>query len=733
MTLLSRLPGKGRLRSRRDAGGMQATVSGAATVVHGADGAGVDASSMAAALPPDPDCLLVVVDVPPDSSAEVWESVAAAVPKGKGPVRLVPGRFPRRMSPQTAQWLAEWLGRPVVAPCGTTFQTAAGTLFVLPGQNCGWGRFRRGRPPVREGMRFPRPVWESSANSATWSLTGTASAEPLPGGLWLRSDGGEPLLDRGRYRLARWVPCQPEVLTIVLGGERLPPLPLEAVAELWSTLDDAARARAKFAQAGPVELPPSVSLGQALADLLGTAVVCYTGIPSGNPEDPHVVVLRADGSHGWHACAEQVVFRPGITSAAPVMLSAYRPPIVGLPELSPAVYRYTVEAVVEVVRAGLWVRPEGESPNTALVHSALADPARHLVLFEDVDAAQGTRMRALAVELTERLSAPTRRVTEVAPVSVLRSDAPPAPRTRPLENAGPVTALPWLSQLMETMKLEMPAAGEAATAEAPAAGPPEPPRPEPPAAEDLESAREWLKANWPADFGAHTAAVEAVLAKNPKVFRIRSGAERLGAVADAVALRMYLAGQGIEIDPGLRTGQSGADRTFSRCVAAGLAALPAYRGAAVSALTPTAAQWAVLDASALVTELGFLNLLAEPCSAAAGDTDLLVWSVSGRRTALLEPATGAVDRVMFAPKTAFKVLELARPGGASRGRIVLRELPAAEITAEGQPAPNRSSLDEMAKKSIRRSEERWAAAVPALRVPAAAAARFRVLPGVGDG
>ncbi|MFE3783639.1 hypothetical protein ACFXPA_36335 [Amycolatopsis sp. NPDC059090] len=723
---------------------MLASASGAATVVHHADDAGVEATSMAAALPPDRDCLLVVVDVPPDSPVEVWESVAEAVPKGKQPVRLVPGRFPRWLSPETAQWLAERLGRPVIAPCGTTFQTASGTLFVHPGQHRGWGRFRRGRPPVHEGIRFPRPVWDSPVVSTMCPLAGVASAEPLPAGLWVRSDGGEPALERGRYRLARWVPCQPDVLTIVLGGERLPPLPLEAVAELWSTLDDSARARARFAQAGPVELLPAVSLGQALADLLGTEVVCYTGLPSGSPDDPQVIVLRSDGSHSWRTCAEQVAFRPRVAGAAPARLCGYRSPIAGLPELSPGVFRYAVGAVVEVVRAGLWIRPEGGSPYTALVRSVPADPARHLVVFEGGDAAQRTRMRALAMTLTRGLSDSTRRVTAVVPVVALRPGAPPpvpstpAPARRPLGDAEPVTALPWLSQLMETMKLEAPVAPESAGEEAPSSGraeppAPEPPTPEPPAADDLDSAREWLQFNWAADFGAHKPSVEAVLARNPRVFRSGSAAERAELAADAVALRMYLAGQGLDVDLGLRTGQSGACDAFSRCVAAGLAAMPAYRGGAVSALSPTAAEWAVLSASALVTELGFLNLLAAPCSAAVGDTDLLVWSVSGRKTALLEPADGVADRVVFAPGTAFKVLESAAPSGDARGRIVLRELPAAELTADGQPAPNRSSLDAMAKKSLRRSEERWAAAEPAQRVPAAAVARFRVLPGVGHG
>lgn len=239
----------------------------------------------------------------------------------------------------------------------------------------------------------------------------------------------------------------------------------------------------------------------------------------------------------------------------------------------------------------------------------------------------------------------------------------------------------------------------------------------------LDEARAWLREAWREQFDAETPFVTRVLAANAKL-----AAGGPAALTDAVALRLYLAGR-TGIDTGLRTGTG--DVHFGRCVAAGLERLPGYRGATVTALDVTAPQWEFLGARPVLAEWGFLNVLTAPCAAQGGDTDLLVWSMTGRKTAPLEPEDDGVDgRLVFLPGTRFKVLAVTEPGDGVRGRIVLRELSPTEIDAEGRVAPNRASLDEFAKISLERAADRWAHEESRERVPAALRGMFGQLPGI---
>lgn len=739
MTLLTKF----RKRAGDDAGFARIATIGAATVVHGVEGGTAEARTMAARLPPDSDHDLVVADLPPDAPVGVWESVASVIPKGRRPVRLVPGRHPREMNPQVAQWLAERLGRPVLAPYGATFQDTGGTVFVHPEPNSGWLRFQRGSAPSWEAQRFPSPAWDSPAVAEVRRLSATAVLEPLPAGVWLRTNAPDDWLAAARSKLARSVPCRLDVLMIILGGEHIPELPLEAISAFWTSLSEADRARARFIRFGPVEQAGGRGLGRAIADLLNTEIRCYTGIPVGAQDASDVVTLKGDGSHGWRTCAEQLVYRPH--DIEPARLCAYRPPIPGMPEVSPAVYRYTPEAVIEIVRAGLWIRSPGEPSHSAAVRSAPADPARQLLLFDGADVAQLTSMRSLAERLKESLDYPTRLVTAVLPVTaVISGQRITAPATEPqpahLESVGGVEdqaqetrpapsdgaehegALPWLSQLMETRWI-MPPEGELITADGDSR------HGIPPATGSLEAARSWLGETWPDEMRAHIEAVKTIVAANPKIF----GADVQEHLAiDIAALRMYLTGQGLDVDTGLRAGKAEPYLAFARCVAEGLSSLPQYRGATTTTLTPSAEQWSFFQDRSVVTEPGFLTLLAAPCALREGDTDLLVWSATGRRTMVVEPGDGVIDRIVFVPGTRFKVLEVVEPRAAERGRILLRELPPTELTADGEAVANRASLDKVVKTSLQRGLERWAAAEPVRRVPPAAVPRLQVLPGAGD-
>ncbi|RQX24061.1 hypothetical protein DLJ57_24715, partial [Micromonospora chalcea] len=211
-----------------------------------------------------------------------------------------------------------------------------------------------------------------------------------------------------------------------------------------------------------------------------------------------------------------------------------------------------------------------------------------------------------------------------------------------------------------------------------------------------------------------------------------SGVSTEDVLADSVALRLYLTGRGPGVDAGLRSGRKGPHVPFARCVVAGVSRMPSFRGTTVYRLSPTDREWELYQDRRLVTDWSFVNALTQPCATEDGDTDVLIWSMTARRTSLLEPEGDehVEDRVLFLPGTNFKVLDQRRPAAGERGAVLLREIGANEIDDTGRVDSNRVSLDELAVTSLRRSLDRWATAEPRERIGAGARGRLRVLPGL---
>ncbi|WP_033288608.1 hypothetical protein [Amycolatopsis jejuensis] len=152
--------------------------------------------------------------------------------------------------------------------------------------------------------------------------------------------------------------------------------------------------------------------------------------------------------------------------------------------------------------------------------------------------------------------------------------------------------------------------------------------------------------------------------------------------------------------------------------------LPMHEGAAVTTLTPADVQWAQCQTAQTLVEPGYLHVVTEPCIAQEGNVDVLVWSVTGRRTESAEPATGGVpDRVVFLPGTRFRVLDSVGPEDGQRGWIALREVPADE------PAVAAAEQDEEILDVLSREVEGWLDSEPRQRIPESAAHWFTTLPG----
>ncbi|MFI7204515.1 hypothetical protein [Micromonospora aurantiaca (nom. illeg.)] len=246
----------------------------------------------------------------------------------------------------------------------------------------------------------------------------------------------------------------------------------------------------------------------------------------------------------------------------------------------------------------------------------------------------------------------------------------------------------------------------------------------------LADERAWLRRTLSREFDVMASSVSRIMSEHPGMQG--SGVSTEDVLADSVALRLYLAGRGPGVDAGLRSGRKGPHVPFARCVVAGVSRMPSFRGTTVYRLSPTAGEWALYQDRRLVTDWSFVNALTQPCASEDGDTDVLIWSMTARRTSLLEPEGDehVEDRVLFLPGTNFKVLDLRRPAEGERGAVLLREIGANEIDDTGRVDSNRVSLDELAITSLRRSVDRWATAEPRVRIGAAARGRLRVLPGL---
>jgi len=503
----------------RAGGRLARTRVGEVLVVHAPEGLTAEARVLAESVPADSEHELVVADLPPSSPVETWKSFLATLPRGRGPLRVVPGQEPREIAPYVGQWLADQTGRTVLAPYGTV-NFGAGWLFVHSAGQSGWVSFRRGVAPAWKGKRFPRPPWDSIEVGQVRSAGLRAVAEPLPAGVWLRPDVDAGVLATGRARLTRTLPCLPDAPAIVLGVPDVANIEPADIAAYWRTLPPAIAAAARFVRYGGVTSLDGATLGQSLADALDAEVSCYTGIPSGTPDALDVLALRTDGSLGWSTFARVLAHRPRGAGVGRVVV--HRPPVAGLGEVAPGVYWYGPDVVLEVVPAGLWIRPADQLTDPAGVRAAPLDPMHNLLFYEATEPARADRLRELAEGLVSRLDDATRPVTRLVPSTTLpgagqatrsarpaapapprvpsavsvsspttpvpvmttsapaqaqaQAPAPPEPRTAEPEPLEPPsissllspktrkpdddtddTDLPWLSRLMETMVIPAPA------------------------------------------------------------------------------------------------------------------------------------------------------------------------------------------------------------------------------------------------------------------------------------
>ncbi|GAB3733860.1 hypothetical protein GCM10027598_58850 [Amycolatopsis oliviviridis] len=734
---------------------------GTATVVFEADGMTVQAGRLAMSLPPDHEHTLVLVDVPAARrSTALWETLAVAVEAAGKPLRLLPSEAAGEIDLESSAWLSNRLGQSVLYPDGQVLSSANGLVFLPPDGSRGWVACAPGKKPSRVGRRFPVPDWEGLIAADSYRVGRSTTAEPLPAGVWLRPDGPEPWLEAGRAKLTRWLCVRSRELTVVLGGHGIPALPLADVVQWWAALSPDLRAGVRFLCYGAIGAPAGEEPGQALADALGVGVVCHGGFPVGSPDCPDVFTMLRDGSHGVRTFAEQLTFRPRRGKAAEPdapQLRRWRRPPGELTEVGPGLYRHRSEALVEVVQAGLWLRSAREHARAGEIRRMAPDPGGVLVFHDPEEEAVTTLVAEILhrqeSSLRERtipvpLPSPSRTQRRQAFAPDLTTPLSPLPRLSRLLRrhdeqtvASPpsaVAAIPSQTDLRARLEPD----GERTTRlEHPAKTMPEVEletgspilQPEPP-----PESRAWPLAP---DFEAHGSVVrenredefDALAERMTKVLRRFSAHPRTSesGLIEAVAAGLYLARHDPDVDGGLRAGTDGTHVSFARCAAAGLHKMPVHRNAAaITAVDPGPRVWKLLKTLPVVRDWGFSHLLTAPTEDETGTADLVVWSLTGRLTAPIEPADDAVTgRVVFLPGTAFKVLDVVEPGEGDRGVILMRELADVELGGDGKGTGGKAR-DDLVRSSLRKLAKRTGGR--GSTVPIAHRHRFSRVPGFAE-
>ncbi|GLY31529.1 hypothetical protein [Kineosporia sp. NBRC 101731] len=747
---------------------------------------GDTARMIASRAPEDHENTMVVLDLPRRVSIAVWESVAAAIGPGPRGIRLIIDGRSRDLMTLAAGWLSERLDRPVTLADGPVV-AGPGVLLVGDRHDHRWRDYVPGHQSRPGPRRFPRPIWDDELTALIAGSGPGVACEPLPAGAWIRPETDDAGVRAIRNRLLAAMPMRRAFPTLVLGLPGARPLPLEEIHRLRSLLPETVRRSSRMAGIGPIALPPGKTLAQALADLSGEEIYCYTGIPVGGTADfPDIRVIAADGRPGPWPYALEMRHRPvgGLSLAAPDV-TKHRPPFAGLTQVGPGAYQLRQDAVIEVIQSGLLLRPVAESPQTTQVRRIGPDERQNLMVVAGPDPASTLSLQKLAESLMAQFDEAFRKslrivtaedlmasaglrelptdvdVDVVEPLSAggpagegqaQRDVGVPAPMRMPVstevstEVAQPVAPVlepvtttaqsgagsppaptltvspdvPVMSASPQVPVVARPAPAGAAVAERGEPGAPAPQRvrfqPLPARqcravlpSRPIDEERTWLRTALGSQYGTLANAVARTLSEHPGFEGFGDGSA--AAVGDAVAVRLYLSPEGPRLNPSLRVGADGPHVPFARCIVAGLGRLPSHRGPASFSATVGADAWELYENRPQITEWGFLAAGSGPADPSGGDTDVLIWSLTGRRTALLDSFDpDLVPRVLFVPGTRLKVLETNRPAGDARGSIMMREITARDLDTDPAARTAQSALDEMALASLRADLRRWSPA-----------------------
>ncbi|MER7979711.1 hypothetical protein [Streptomyces sp. NPDC095817] len=340
--------------------------------------------------------------------------------------------------------------------------------------------------------------------------------------------------------------------------------------------------------------------------------------------------------------------------------------------------------------------PSAVSPDPPAVDT---DPDRTGVLPPAADAAPGPGTAPAPPRTSDADSD-----TDTDPPSVLpdgvgpdaEAGASPVPATRPVRPAAPRFRLESGAPAPEPVSVPAPVTAPAPAGEAPGVRVQPVPRTAAcalPPERGVAQERDWVRRTYSEQYNATAGSVSRMMSESPGL-RGGSRTEAADALTELVSVRLYLSGDSRTADAAVRTATAGPHVPLARCVTAGLRRLPSYRGPALLRTRLADAERAWYRDDRLVTEWAFCHartsLHAGPRG--GGAADVLIWSMTARRTGALDPAVP--DRVVFLPGTSFKVLRTV--GDA----VLMREVSPSEIAVDGRVDLQRVKLDEIALKGL---------------------------------
>ncbi|MEU3519885.1 hypothetical protein ABZ770_32220 [Streptomyces sp. NPDC006654] len=624
----------------------------------------------AAGLAPDAHLTVVVIDIPDKTDETIIDEVARALPPGQSGLRLVFGRTPPGGAAPAGRRLAENLRRVVVTAVGRPWPAADGALFISCDRGPGWVMYGPSGEESGNGRRFPRPAWEPDLPDQPFSMSERFTAEPIAAGLWVRPAEETAATQKDRTLLMSRLRSRDDSVTVVLGASGQAAVPLDVVTRLWRGLPEHTRTSARFVGFGPVDGPPHRHVAEVLAEAVGAPVRWYNGLPSRSEGDAggQVLAVHPDGSLGRPLLAREVVLLPPKASGSrrPPLVTDHDWPIGDLPVVSPGIHWYGPDTLMEVTVGGLWIRRADEPDHANALRTAPFDVHRERVMHDSHGITDAPDLRRLAEELAQRVAADRQVPVHVVQAPV-RDGRPP----------GPVPS-------------------EGAPAAQPAAGTePAGPDPEAPAEKGEHSSADRLRSAFGRQYEETAALVTSLLRQQPALLQ---GGPADAAAAELSALRLHL----LTGWPTPRTAEAtdaSAFEPLSRLRARGWLRLPAFHGPVILRCSLDDSEMSWYAAQTDVVEPDWCGAAFSGPPGLEGNTDVLILSVRGRRTALLE--IGDPDWVLFRPDTRFAVLSV-QPG--ERNLLLLRELPPRAVT---DPAADRRAARELRRSLLEWQRDGW--------------------------
>jgi hypothetical protein len=223
-------------------------------------------------------------------------------------------------------------------------------------------------------------------------------------------------------------------------------------------------------------------------------------------------------------------------------------------------------------------------------------------------------------------------------------------------------------------------------------------------------------------FDAHAGLVNRLLAEWPGLRHAYADDSPDALLTELIAVRAYLDGQARALAATMRTGQPLVDHAAVVCVASGLRRLAVHSGPVFGAVADGPVLRGGYRAGVVLFDRGFAVATPDPRVAVAGAAELpgvrlasfaelLLWSVTGRRLAGLQP-NSRYERVAFAAGTRIRVLAVDGGGGDRPARVFARELPA------GPERPEPARDDERLLARLVLAAVARDAVPPGLRIPA---------------